>query len=147
LLLPALAVALLLVWEPAPGSQTAYGKGDGTDDALVLGWLFSFGLAGLFLISAVASIGVFFLRDRKSSSPRPRSSGKLAVLFLVSGLLCGLSVPSGQATYNMFEHRRGYINPRAHVIEVAIASMSGPIVAGIFASYFLGRKRNARGPN
>jgi hypothetical protein len=114
---------------------------DGTDVAFVLGGLLSAGLAGLSLIFAVISLGFFVVRKLKNETATQSFSGSLAVFFVVAAVLCGMSIPSGMATYNLFEHQRGYTNPPAHVIAVAIASVWGPVAASVFAFYWLQRRK------
>jgi hypothetical protein len=118
---------------------------DGTDVALVLGWLLSAVLAGLSLISAVISLGFFVVQKSKNATARASFAGGLAVLLFVAAVLCGISFPSGYATYEMFEHRRGFSNPPGNVIAVAIASVSGPVAASILVVVWVRRRKNKPG--
>jgi hypothetical protein len=114
---------------------------DGTDVAMVLGWLLSAGLGGLSLIVAAVVLGLFVARRSRREPAAASRPGRLAVAFSVGAALCGLSIPTGLAIYNLFEHQRGYTNPPAHVLSVAIASVSGPVAASIFALAWLLRRR------
>ena len=114
---------------------------DGTDVAFVLGGLFSAGLAILFLISAAISLGFVVARRLKNATATTWRSCKLAGFFVVSAVLCGMSIPSGMAIYNLFEHQRGSVNPPSHVVAVAIASVWGPVAAGMLGISCLRRKK------
>ena len=114
---------------------------DGTDVALVLGCLLSAGLAGLSLVSAMISLGFFVAHKSKNETARASFAGRMAVLLIVGAVMCGISIPSGYAAYQMFEHRRGYSNPPSSVIAVAIASVWGSVAASIVIGFFCLRRR------
>src|SRR5262245_43008992 len=116
--------------------RRTYQMYDGTDVALVVGVLLSIGLAGLSLILAVIALGLFYRHRLRDETAAASLSGRWAVFLFVTAILCGISIPSGLSTYNLFEHRRGYDNPPSHVLAVAIASASGPLVAIIWARYW-----------
>jgi len=114
---------------------------DGTDVALVLGGLASAVLATVSLIGAAASLAFYVYYKRRSDSGNASFSGRMAANFAVTAVLCGMSVASGYANYDMFEHQRGHSNPPNHVVAVAITSLWGPFAAGLLGFYCL-RKRN-----
>jgi hypothetical protein len=116
---------------------------DGTDVALVLGGLLSASLAGLFLTLALVMLGIVVHKSRSGIATASRS-GRLAAFFGAAAILCGLSIPSGLAMYFVFEHQRGHANPPAYVIAVAVASVWGPAVVGMFGCYRLLRGTRGR---
>ena len=120
---------------------------DGTDVAFVLGGLLSAGLAALLLFSAVISLGFFVARKLRDETATAWISLKLAEFFAVTAVLCGMSIPSGFAIYDLFEHQRGYANPPSHVLAVAIASVWGTVAAGMLGIYRLRRKKGSREAN
>jgi hypothetical protein len=113
---------------------------DGTDVALVLGGILAGVLAVLSLFAALASLTVFVFHRAKKDGDGGSFSGRLAVYFAASGVLCGISIASGYVIYNLFEHTRGHSNPPTHVLAVAIGSLWGPVAAGILGLFCL-RKR------
>jgi hypothetical protein len=117
---------------------------DGSDVALVLGGLTSAGLAGLSLIAAVASLGYYLAHKSRNETAGP-SSGRLAVLFAIVAVLCATSAGTRMAVYSLFDHRRGYTNPPAHVLAVAVASLWGPVAAGLVAFFWPRGKKRAPG--
>jgi hypothetical protein len=117
---------------------------DGTDVALVLGGLVSAVLAAVSLLAAVGSLASFVYQKRKCDGCKASFSGRLAAYFMATTLLCGISVASGYATYDIFEHQRGYTNPPTHVLAVAIASLWGPVTAGVLGFYCLRKGKRGR---
>lgn len=116
---------------------------DGTDVALVLGGLLAGVLAGLSLIAGVASLAVFAYHRAKQGGDGDSSAWRLAAYFLVSSVLCGLSLASGYVIYDLFEHTRGYANPPTHVLAVAAGSLWGPVAAGILGLIWLRKGKKA----
>jgi hypothetical protein len=122
-------------------NQGAYQMYDGTDVALVLGGVLSGCVAGFSLVFAVISLSFCLARKRKNETAAASLWGRWAVFFVVTAVLCGMSIASGWVTYNLFEHQRGYSNPPAHVIAVGSASVWGLVAAGMFGYWWL-RTRN-----
>jgi heme/copper-type cytochrome/quinol oxidase subunit 2 len=113
---------------------------DGTDVALVLGGLVAAVLAGLSLVAAVAALTVFVYRKANKDRRDASFSGRLAVYFTATAVLCGISVASGYVIYDLFEHTRGHSNPPSHVLAVAVGSLWGPIAAGALGVFCCRKK-------
>lgn len=112
---------------------------DGTDVAFVLGGLFSAGVGGASLIAALVALGFFVSHKGKKEKTESRA-GRWAAFFVVTAVLCGISIPCGMAVYDLFEHQRGSANPPSHVLAVAASLVWGPIVAILFGAVWLGRR-------
>lgn len=116
---------------------------DGTDVAFVVGGLLSAALGGLSLIAALIALAFWVVRLKRPEPATPSPSGKIALFFFLSAVLCGISIPNGMAVYDLFEHTRGYENPPSHVLAVALASAWGPIAASLIGVFCLWRRKKA----